>query len=96
MAQNNNVKIEGKSFERIRELVAAKKTACKEASAIAEKAHDQLWNAIHEEFPEIEKDAQLTLDVEYEKLGFYVVKDSDSGGLGGLLKAIAMKASLKD
>ncbi|MHC5536713.1 hypothetical protein ACYOEI_00380 [Singulisphaera rosea] len=90
----NSVKIDGRPFDRIKAKVAAKQKATEDANRITKEAHDALWDAIHDEYPQLSRDANLNLDVEYEDIGFYVVKESEGRISSGFLKAL--KASLKD
>lgn len=82
----NMWKIEGDAFKEVKILSAEMDKAKKEATKIVEAAHKKLWARIEEETG---SDCSLQLDIEYENLGFYVVKKCEGrDGLKGLLDAL--------
>lgn len=89
-------KLEGEAFERIKVKRDALEKVTEEGERLRREAHKALWDAIHEELPETEKEKNYSINPSFESLGFYVVQENEGGGLKGLLGALALKAALSD
>lgn len=84
-------KLEGEAFEKVKSAREAYADARKKADAIVREAHKALWDTIHQTSPEIDSEGNLSLDVEYEDAGFYVVKKKPAlAGIGGLLDLLSI------
>ncbi len=90
-------KLEGEAFEQVKAAREAYAAARKQADAIVKEAHKELWDTIYQTSPEIDSEGNLSLDVEYEEAGFYVVKKKPGlAGIGELLDLLSTSKKQTD
>jgi hypothetical protein len=80
---------------RIVEMVNADNELCRQLKEQKKASHDALWNAVHEEYPELEEEAQYILKCEYAEQGIVML---DTGECANPKHAIAraLKSMMKD
>ncbi len=59
--------------DKIVELVKADNEARKSLEVLAKASHDALWSAVHEEYPELDVDANYTLNCQFAGQGIVML-----------------------
>jgi hypothetical protein len=80
---------------RIVEMVKADNALCRKLKEQEKASHKALWDAVHEEYPELEVEAPHTLKCEYAEQGI-VMLDTSSCTNPGHAIARALSGMMKD
>lgn len=74
---------------RIIEIMLRKKDMQREHEREQEKIHNELWGAVHEEYPRLEKDANYSLDTSHIAGRIVILERKDkSKKMDGLIKRL--------
>lgn len=85
----NMHKIEGEGFQRIKDLRYEHTNKMKALLEQVSASHEALWDEIYKEIGRTKKEGVcLSLDHEFEELGFYVVKKAKKNPLEGILGSL--------